>query len=206
MTTIAFYFDFPSPYGYVAAEKIEALAARVGARVDWRAFNMRSVNATVLGVTKPLFQMPLKAEFYARDVPRTLAYHGLAYRPGDILAFNSVPALRAFWFLKDQNAALAAAFAKQVFRAFFTQAQEPSTPEAVAALAGEAGADASVVFDWLMGEPAKARLKAETAAAVAEGVWGAPTFKVGPEMFWGSDRMDMLEDWIRRDGWAYQPR
>jgi 2-hydroxychromene-2-carboxylate isomerase len=206
MTTIAFYFDFPSPYGYIAAERIEALAQRTGATLDWRAFNMRSVNANILGVQKPLFQAPLKGEFYARDVPRTIAYHGLAYDPGAIMAFNSVPALRAFWFLKDKDPALAAAFAKAVYRAFFTRRMEPSTPEQVAAIAGDLGADAGDMLEWLAGEPAKARLKAETEAAVAAGIWGTSSFRVGEELFWGCDRMDMLEDWITRGGWAYQPR
>ncbi len=201
MTTIAFYFDFVSPYGYVAAEAIEALAARCGAQVDWRAFNMRSVNANILGVDKPIFQLPLKGAYFTQDVPRTLAYHGLPYSPGSVTAFNTVPCLRAFWFLKDQDPALGAAFAKRVYRLFFAEAVTPGTPEQAAEIAGSVGADAAATLAWLKREPAKARLKAETDAAVRHGVWGTPTFKVADQLFWGCDRMDMLEHWITRGGW-----
>lgn len=198
---IEFYFDFISPYGYCAASRIDALAARQGRTVRWRTFNMRSVNATVLGMDRPLFQLPLKGPYFSQDVPRTVKWFGLPYRPGSVLEFNPLAALRAFWFLDDQNPDQAKAFAWRVMQAFFAEATVPNDPTAVAALGEEIGADPTAILGYLETPEAKARLKRETEGAIAAGVWGTPTFKVGDQLFWGCDRLPMLEDWLARGGW-----
>ncbi len=198
---IEFYFDFISPYGYCAASRIDALAARHGRVVRWRTFNMRSVNATILGADRPLFQLPLKGPYFSQDVPRTVKWFGLPYRPGSVLDFNPLAALRTFWFLNDQNPEQAKAFAWRVMQAFFAEAVVPNEPMAVAALAEEAGCDPGPLLAYLQTPEAKARLKRETEAAVAAGVWGTPTFKVDDQLFWGCDRLPMLEDWLARGGW-----
>jgi len=198
---IEFYFDFVSPYGYCAASRIDALAARHGRVVRWRTFNMRSVNATILGADRPLFQLPLKGPYFSQDVPRTVKWFGLPYRPGSVLDFNPLAALRTFWFLNDQNPEQAKAFAWRVMQAFFAEAVVPNEPMAVAALAEEAGCDPGPLLAYLQTPEAKARLKRETEAAVAAGVWGTPTFKVDDQLFWGCDRLPMLEDWLARGGW-----
>lgn len=198
---IEFYFDFISPYGYCAASRIDALAQKHGRTVRRRAFNMRSVNATIIGVDRPLFQLPLKGPYFSQDVPRTVKWFGLPYDPGSVLDFNPLAALRAFWFLDDRSPEQAAAFAWRVYRAFFAEKTVPNEPAMVAAFAAEVGADEAAVMAWLESPEAKARLKDETAAAVAAGVWGTPTFKVDDQIFWGCDRLDMLDDWLSRGGW-----
>lgn len=198
---ISFYFDFISPYGYCAASRIDALAARHGRTAQWRTFNMRSVNATVLGADKPLFLLPLKGPYFSQDVPRTVKWFGLPYDPGSVLEFNPLAALRAFWFLNDQNPQQAKAFAWRVMQAFFAEKTVPNEPALVAAFAEEAGADPQAVLAYLDAPEAKARLKRETEDAVSKGVWGTPTFRVGDQLFWGCDRLQMLEDWLARGGW-----
>jgi 2-hydroxychromene-2-carboxylate isomerase len=162
---------------------------------------MRSVNATILGADRPLFQLPLKGPYFSQDAPRTVKWFGLPYRPGSVLDFNPLAALRTFWFLNDQNPEQAKAFAWRVMQAFFAEAVVPNEPMAVAALAEEAGCDPGPLLAYLQTPEAKARLKRETEAAVAAGVWGTPTFKVDDQLFWGCDRLPMLEDWLARGGW-----
>ncbi len=198
---IDFYFDFISPYGYAAAARIDALGEKHGRAVRWRTFNMRSVNANVLGMDRPLFLLPLKGPYFIQDVPRTLKYFDLPYNPGSVVDFNPVAALRAFWFLSDQNEHQAKAFAWRVMQVFFAEKTVPNQPEAVAALGAEIGADRNAVLAYLASPEAKTRLKAETENAVAVGVWGTPTFKVDDQLFWGCDRMQMLDDWLARGGW-----
>lgn len=198
---IHFYFDFISPYGYAAASRIDDIGARHGREVSWRAFNMRSVNATVLGVREPLFLAPLKGPYFRQDVPRTLKWFGLDYDPGSVLEFNPLAAMRAFWILSDQSKPLAKAFAWRVFQLFFAERTTPNAPEDVADIAASVGAERDALLAALTAPEAKARLKSETDAAVAAGVWGTPTFQVGDQLFWGSDRLGMLEDWLARDGW-----
>jgi 2-hydroxychromene-2-carboxylate isomerase len=198
---IDFYFDFISPYGYAAASRIEVLAAKHARQVRWRTFNMRSVNATIIGLDKPLFQQPLKGPYFMQDVPRTIRYFELPYNPGSVLDFNPLAAMRAFWFLNDQDPDTARRFAWRIFQVFFAEKTVPNEPEAVAAIAAEVGADPNGVRAYLTTPKAKARLKAETDSAVAAGVWGTPTFKVADQLFWGCDRMQMLDEWLARGGW-----
>jgi len=198
---IDFYFDFISPYGYCAASRIDALGEKHGRAVRWRTFNMRSVNANQLGMDRPLFQLPLKGPYFTQDVPRTVKWFGLPYNPGSVLDFNPLSALRAFWFLNDQDEALAKAFAWRVMQVFFAEKTVPNDPEAVAAIAASQGARGAAVLDYLASPEAKTRLKTETENAIASGVWGTPTFKVGDQLFWGCDRMPMLDDWLARGGW-----
>jgi 2-hydroxychromene-2-carboxylate isomerase len=198
---IHFYFDFISPYGYFAAHRIEALARRHGRAVEWRAFNMRQVVSKKMGITQPIFAQPLKGDYFKQDVPRMARLFGLAMNPGDIPSFNAVPAERAFWALHDQDPGLAARFATRVFDHVFAEAGAPSAPASVAALAGDVGADAAALEAAIQEPAAKDRLNAETEAAVAHGVWGTPTFRVGDQLFWGADRLWMLEEWIARGGW-----
>jgi 2-hydroxychromene-2-carboxylate isomerase len=198
---IDFYFDFISPYGYAAASRIDALGERHGAPVRWRAFNMRSVNANVLGVKEPLFLAPLKGPYFQQDAPRTIRYFDLPYNPASVLDFNPLAAMRAFWFLTDADPALGRRFAWRIFQLFFAEKTTPNDPEEVAAIAGGLGADARAVLNYVTGHLAKERLKAETEAAIAAGVWGTPTFIVDDQIFWGSDRLQMLDDWLARGGW-----
>jgi 2-hydroxychromene-2-carboxylate isomerase len=198
---IEFYFDFISPYGYCAASRIEALAERHGRRARWRAFNMRSVNANHLGMDRPLFQLPLKGPYFSQDVPRTVKWFRLPYNPGSVLAFNPLAALRAFWFLSDQDEALAKAFAWRIMQVFFAEKTVPNEVETVAEIAAQQGADRDAVLAYLASPAAKARLKAETEHAVAQGVWGTPTFQVETQLFWGCDRMAMMDDWLASGGW-----
>ncbi|MFZ4071818.1 MAG: 2-hydroxychromene-2-carboxylate isomerase [Caulobacterales bacterium] len=202
-TSIDFYFDFISPYGYFAAERIDALGVRHGRSVRWRAFNMRSVNFHHLGVDKPLFQAPLKGPYFQQDVPRTARWFGLPYAPGSVLDFNPLAAMRAFWWLCESDAALATSFAKAVFRTFFVEGQEPNTPDAVAAIVAPMAPhlDLDTLRAHLDSPAARDRLKLETQAAVDAGVWGTPTFIVDGQMFWGADRLAMLDDWLTRGGW-----
>jgi 2-hydroxychromene-2-carboxylate isomerase len=199
---ICFYFDIISPYGYFAAERIGALAERCGARIDWRPFHMRQVNAEELGVTAPLFMQPLKGPYFAQDVPRMARWFDLPFAPPPIAEVSSVAVHRAIWFWKDQgNEAAAAALSLAAFRATHAKTRNLSAPEAVCALADEIGQDGAALRAAL-GDPAvKDRLRAETAAAVAAGVWGTPTFAVGDQLFWGSDRLDQVEAWVARGGW-----
>ncbi len=201
-TSIRFYFDIISPYGYFAAERIEALADRCGAVVDWRPFHMRQVNAEELGVTAPLFQQPIKGPYFAQDVPRMARWFGLPFAPPPIAEVSSVAIHRAIWRLKDQgDEASAAALSLAAFRATHAQTRNLAAPDAVCALAEEIGMDGAALRAALDDPAVKDRLRQETAAAVSAGVWGTPTFKVDDQLFWGSDRLDQVEAWVARGGW-----
>jgi 2-hydroxychromene-2-carboxylate isomerase len=103
-----------------------------------------------------------------------------------------------FWWLHEQDAARAAAWAHAGLRACFTRNVALDEPAALKALLAESGIDADAA-EAAWSDPAwKARLKAENDAAIAAGVFGAPFFIVDGEPFWGHDRLPQIEAWLAR--------
>lgn len=196
-----FYFDFFSPYAYFASTRIEALAARHGRSVRWHAFHMRSVMKDRLGMTQALTALPLKGDYIRHDIRRVARWLGVAYAPGDTAAFANVAADRAFWLVHDRDPEAAKRFATEVFRRHHALGTSPCDEQALAAIANAVDAGVPELAAQLQAAPAKERLRQATGAAMAAGVWGAPTFVVDGELFWGVDRMPMLESWLERGGW-----
>ncbi|RZI76766.1 MAG: 2-hydroxychromene-2-carboxylate isomerase [Pseudomonas sp.] len=198
---LAFYFDFTSPYGYFAAQQIEALAARHGRSVRWHAFHMRAVMKDVLGVQQAMGDVPLKGDYVRTDVRRMARQLGVPYAPAPTAGFSSVCAGRMFHLLREHDAAVAARFAHAVFRSHHAQSASPNTWDQCAAIALEAGIDAGWLAAPQLEERGRTLYRDATDAAVAQGVWGTPTFIVDGEMFWGCDRMAQLNYWLQRGGW-----
>lgn len=198
---IAFYFDFASPYGYFASTRIDAIGAKHGRAVDWRVFFMRVIVAQKMGMTRSLVEEPIKGPYVRHDIERMARYFGLPLNPANIGAFNPMNAERAFLFIKAGDPEAARVFAKRVYWRLFAEAQDMSDAETVAALAGELGLDRVAVRAGIDDPAIKARLRDETEAAAARGVWGTPTVDVDGELFWGSDRLALVDEWLTRGGW-----
>jgi len=75
---LRFHFDFSSPYGYLASQRIESLAARHGRAVEWRPVLLGA--AFKIAGTQPLTSIPLKGDYARRDLPRTARFHGIEFR------------------------------------------------------------------------------------------------------------------------------
>lgn len=196
---IAFYFDIISPYGYIGAFGIEQVAARLGREVDWRPMLLGITMFKVMGL-KAVPDTPLKGAYAAHDWPRFARLVGLPAVPGASTQFAPLPAMRAFIWLKDRDAALARRFGLAVYRAHWGEGRDMSTPEAVAGVAASLGIDRAGLLSAIASEAVKDRLKAEVDASIGAGVFGCPTFVVDGEMFWGADRLDQVERWAK-GGW-----
>ena len=199
---VQFWFDFSSPYSYVASEWIEGLAARHGRTVSW--------HAMLLGVTfqaaelKSPMSHPLKREYSHRDFARSARFEGVPLTfPAKFPQPSQNPA-RVFWWLHDGDAgrpgdpARAAAWAHAGLRAVFggDGTTDLSDPEQLKAHAAAFGLDpAAAEAAW--SDPLwKARLKAACDEAVGQGIFGAPMVAVDGEFFWGNDRKAQIERWL----------
>lgn len=192
---IDFWFDFSSPYSYIANEWIAALAARHGRPVRR--------HAILLGVTfaaaelKSPVSYPLKREYSLRDFARSARFEGLPYSLPTPFPIATQNAARVFWWLHDtQSADAAAHWARSGLRALFTRNVALGDPMALKTLVGESGLDAeAAAAAW--GDPVwKDRLKLANEQAVAAGVFGAPFFLIDGEPFWGNDRKPQIERWL----------
>jgi 2-hydroxychromene-2-carboxylate isomerase len=194
-TPIDFYFDFSSPYSYIASEWIEALAARHGRTVRW--------HAILLGVTFQAAELkspvahPIKREYSLHDFRRSARFEGVPYLQPVEFPIPTQNAARVFWWLDDsQGVDAAAAWARAGLRAYFTRGVMLSQPGALKALMAASGIDAPRA-EAAWNDPAcKARLKRANDEAIAAGVFGAPFFVVDGEPFWGNDRKPQIERWL----------
>jgi 2-hydroxychromene-2-carboxylate isomerase len=198
---LAFYFDFISPYGYLASLRIEELAARHGRTVDWRPMLLGVSVLKVMGL-KPLLDTPLKGDYIRRDVLRHARRLGLRLgRDLNASVGNPLAPARAFYWVKRQHPQLQVPMGQALFHAFWAEGRDLSTPEAVAAIALPAGLDPAEVAEATAGEEAAKLLRDAVSASIAAGIFGSPTVVVDGEPFWGVDRLPDMEQWLRHGGW-----
>lgn len=192
---IDFYFDFSSPYSYIANEWIDAVAAR----------HLRPVrrHAVLLGATfavtglQPPVAFPVKREYVLRDFARSARLEGLPFKLPERFPMATQLAARLFWWLAEtRGPEAAAAWATAVLRAAFTRGAAVDEPAVLQALAAEHGVDPAQAEAVWNGAEWKARLKRENDEAIAAGVFGAPFFVVDGEPFWGNDRRPQIERWL----------
>ena len=186
--SIDFYFDFSSPFGYLASQKIDALAGRHGRTVTWRPMLLGAAFKATGGV--PLTQIPLKGEYSKRDFYRSARFHGLEYKHPELFPVSTVSACRAFYSLKNDQEAVR--LAKALFRAYFHDNLNIGEPDNVMRIAAATGVDANI-----NDQAVKDRTKAEVDAALAKGVFGSPYVIVDGEPFWGLDRFDQVDRWLK---------
>ncbi|HEU4460808.1 MAG TPA: 2-hydroxychromene-2-carboxylate isomerase [Methylibium sp.] len=191
---IEFWFDFSSPYSYIASEWIEAVAARHGRRVRWHAFLLgATMQAAEL---KPPIAYPLKREYSYADFARSARFEGVPYRPPSKFPLATQNAARVFWWLAAEDEARAAAWAHAGLRAMFARDIALDDTASLKALCTEAGLDAEAC-EAVWNEPVwKLRLKQANEAAIAAGIFGAPAFQIDGELFWGNDRKPQIERWL----------
>lgn len=198
--TIEFHFDFISPYAYLGSIGIERIAAKHGLEIDWRPMLLGISVLKVMGL-KPLPDTPLKGDYLDQDVPRFARYLGVPFSTAAKTQFPPLPSARAFTWLRDRDLALAKRFGQAIFHAHWGEGRDMGTTEAVAGEAERLGVPRSELLTAIENDAVKQRLRAHVDASLAKGVFGAPTFIVGGEMFWGADRLDQVERWVVTGGW-----
>ncbi len=196
---IDFYFEFSSPYGYIASEVAEELERRIGRRLRWRPILLGPI-FKITGQA-PLTNVPLKGDYARRDFARTARMLQVDYRHPESFPIGTVAACRAFYSLDSHDPEAARRLAKSLYRAYFVENRNIGDAATMLQVAREAGFDASSLAAAIEDPGLKQRVKSEVDAAIAAGVFGSPFFIVDGEPFWGVDRIPMLEDWVRKGGW-----
>jgi 2-hydroxychromene-2-carboxylate isomerase len=197
--SITFYFDFMSPFAYLGSVAIERLAARYGESVTWHPLLLGVTVIKIMGL-KPLPQTPLKGPYLQREFIRQAGYLGIP-----VLAepprITPLPPLRAFASLAERDAHLAKRFAQAVFEARWMLGEDPSTPDGLARVGQRLDLDPAALIGATNDGDVKRRLRQLVDDAMAQGVFGVPTFQIGTELFWGTDQLPQVERWLETGGW-----
>ena len=196
---IDFYFEFSSPYGYIASQLADDFEKRVGRPLRWRPFLL----GPVFKITgqPPLVEIPMKGEYSRHDFLRSARMHKVPYKHPSKFPIGTVAAMRAFYWLDDRDSMQARALARALYKGYFVDGIDISAPATVIEIARSAGIDATALATALEDPALKERAKKEVDNAIAANVFGSPFFIADREPFWGVDRMPMLEEWIRTGGW-----
>ena len=196
---IDFYFEFSSPYGYIASRLVEDAEKRIGRPMTWKPFLLGPVFK--LTGSAPLVDIPMKGAYSKRDFVRSARLHGVPFKYPEKFPIGTVAAMRAFYWAHDRDPAKARSLAKALYAAYFADGKDIGAPATVIDIAKSAGLDAGELAKALEDPALKDRAKREVDGAIAAGVFGSPFFIVDGEPFWGVDRLPMLEEWIERGGW-----
>jgi 2-hydroxychromene-2-carboxylate isomerase len=207
MRAVDFYFDFSSTNSYFAALMLPEICARNAARVNWIPIHFaalfRGTGFDVMAMTAR------KARYLWRDHARYAEVTGLPFRRPSRFPIKTATALRAVLAagrsasVDDGGAARERAMreiTQALMRAYWERDEDISYRDVLAAAASRSGFDGGRLIELADATAAREELAALTDAAVARGVFGAPSFFVGEEMFWGKDRLDFVERWLRRKG------
>ena len=194
--TVELFFDFGSNYSYPAVMMAERRAAEYGAQIAFRPILLGPI-FQAQGYTQPPFvQFSAKGQYAFRDLARICGDLGLPWKKPSVFPRKSVLAARVA--LVGLAEGWGAEFSRRVFLLNFAEDREIDDESNVRALLLELGQSPADVLERALSEANRTRLREETARAQALGVFGAPTFVVEDEVFWGHDRMEHALRWATR--------
>ena len=196
---IDFYFDFSSPYGYLASTRIDTIAGKHGRGVNWHPILLGAVFKVTGGV--PLAAIPLKGPYSERDMARTARLMGVPFHLPSRFPIPTQAAARVTLWVQSTDPQGAKTLANALYRAYFAEDRDISSPETTADIARDTGIDRDALLAALGDAALKDRLRREVDQAVARGVFGSPYVVVDGEPFWGADRLDQVERWLATGGW-----
>jgi 2-hydroxychromene-2-carboxylate isomerase len=187
-----FYFDFSSPYSYLAAESIDAMAGRHGHEVDWRPMMLGVIFKTT-GSAPLTDQHPWRASYSVIDFKRSADMAGVPFRYPSRFPQASHNAARVLLWLQATAPQKARPFALAVFRSLFVHDGDIQSADNLAAIGRVLDIEEAALRAAIQDPAIKQKLAACNEDAQARQVFGAPTFFVGTEQFWGHDRLPHLE-------------
>ncbi len=195
MQPIDFWIEYGSTYTYLSVARIGKLAAASNVEVRWQPFFVMPIMAE-LGMTQgPFLPFPSKTAYMWRDIERRAAKHGVPYARPATYPVNSLLTARVACIAADEG--WCQSFTEGVFRVHWTQNVLIGSDENIRNVLTELGFPASALIERAQTQVVKDRLREQTEHAKSMGIFGAPSFTVGQELFWGDDRLEEAIEWAR---------
>lgn len=186
---VEFFFDVGSPASYLAWTQLESIAQRTNAKIIWRPMLLGAVFQAT-GNASPA-AVPAKGAYMLKDLQHFSNIYGVPFNFNPFFPLNTMHLMRgATAYLEEPEFQT---YLAAIFNALWSEQLNMESPEVVAEVLTKAGIDVTDFMARISETEAKARLKATTEEAVARGVFGAPSFFVNDEMFFGQDRLSFVE-------------
>ncbi|WP_321843869.1 2-hydroxychromene-2-carboxylate isomerase [Paraburkholderia bannensis] len=192
MKTVEFYFDFGSPASYLAWTQLPAIAAQHGAQLIYRPVLLGGIFKASNNASPAV--IPAKGAWMRVDLTRFARRYGVQFEYNPHFPINTLMLMRGATGLQMQDEALFQRYVDVVYRAMWGQPRNMADPATIGEVLSEGGLDAALLLRLVESPAVKEKLKQDTEAAVARGLFGAPTMFVGDEMFFGQDRLDFVKE------------
>lgn len=188
-----FWYDFASTYSYLSAFRIEDLARQRGFSVEWKPFLLGPIFKGQGWDTSPFNIYTAKGDYMWRDIERLSGKYRIPFRRPSEFPRNSVLASRIALVAVPEG--WCDEFSKLVYSLNFAEDRDISDSEVLASALNLVGKEPSEVLQRAVSGENKGRLRAQTQEAIERGIFGAPSFVAGDEIFWGNDRLEDALDW-----------
>ena len=194
MSTIEFFFDYSSPWTFLAFDRIERIAREMDARLVWKPF---LVGGVFNAINPSVYQrrenpVPPKDEYYRKDMNDWAKLQGIHIGKPPVFPVNSVKALRGA-FLAEELGQISP-YSRAVFEAYWRDLRDISQDDVLLDLIGKIGVDREHFLAFIASQTAKDRLRANTDELIRRGGFGSPTMFVdGDDMYFGNDRLELMQ-------------
>ena len=196
MGALEFWYEFGSTYSYPAAMRIEKLAEEAGVEVRWRPFLLGPIFQTLGWNDSPFNIFAAKGRYMWRDLARVCEAEGLALNlPPVKFPQNGLKAARIA--LAGESEGWTPAFTRAVFSANYAEQKDISEDATLRAILSGLGVDADAAIAAANTPENKDALRRQTEEAASRGLFGAPSFTIGDELFWGNDRLEAALAWAK---------
>lgn len=195
MTGLTFWFDVHSPWAYLASFRIGDIARKHRLRLQWRPLHLPRLLDEIDGL-KPLEAAPARVAWFRQDIRDWAELHGVPFNPHPDYPLRNSRALRACILAEDQGKG--EAFARRVLRAYWAEEEDITSLDLLACWGEEAGLEGGAIKEAALSDWFKQRLDENTREAIERGVFGVPTVDTGSKLYFGNDRLDLLDIHLTR--------
>jgi 2-hydroxychromene-2-carboxylate isomerase len=190
---LEFFYDYSSPWTYLAFTKIEDIAQRHDAELIWRPILVgglfNTVNPSVYeSRAKPV---PAKSRYYVKDLGDWARFYGLKIGNPTVFPVNSVKAMRGAFVAGEHR--VISRYSKRVFESYWTDDKDISKDDVLREIVRETGLDEKEFFTKIASDEYKTKLRENVEELIARGGFGSPTMFVEGSMFFGNDRLPLVE-------------
>ncbi len=195
---LEFWFEFGSTYSYVSAARIEAAAASAGVPLVWEPFLLGPIFAEQGWDDSPFNVYPAKGRYMWRDMERLCSGYGIPFARPSRFPRSGLVAARVACLAGATSEPWLPGFVRAVFRANFAENREIGDAAEVCSILDALGLPGARIVEQAHSPDYNPRLREQTRRAAGLGIFGAPSFVVGGELFWGNDRLEDALAWAKK--------